>query len=45
MTLIEEAELDPLSERQIKDYNHSLNSTTKSQEQIFRIFEEPELFK
>ena len=43
MTLIEEAELDRLPHRQIKDYNPALNSLTKIQHQIFKKFYEKEL--
>ena len=43
MTLIEEAELDRLRQRQIKDYNPALNSLTKIQDQIFKIFDDKEL--
>ena len=43
MTIIEEAELDRLRQRQIKDYNPALNSFTKFQEQSFKMFKEPEL--
>ena len=43
MTLVEEAELDRLRQRQIKDYNPALNSLTKIQDQIFKIFDDKEL--
>ena len=43
MTLVEETELGRLRERQIKDYNPSLNSLTKIQDQIFQIFDDKEL--
>ena len=42
MTLIEEAEVDRLHQRQIKDYNAALNSLTKIQDQIFKIFHDKE---
>ena len=38
MSLVQEAELDRLRQRQIKDYNPGLNSLTKMQYQIFKIF-------
>ncbi|KAF0138624.1 MAG: hypothetical protein FD143_3634 [Ignavibacteria bacterium] len=43
MTLVEEAELDRLRQRQIKDYNPSLKSLVKIQEQIDNIFQDSEL--
>ena len=43
MTLVEEAELDRLRQRQIKDYNPDLNSLTKIQDQIFKSFHDKEL--
>ena len=43
MTLIEEPELDRLRQRQIKEYNPSLNSLTTNQDQIFKIFDDSEL--
>ena len=43
MTLIEEAELDRRRQAQIKDYNPALNSLTKIQDQIFKIFDDKEL--
>ena len=42
MSLVQEAELDRLRQRQIKDYNPGLNSLTKMQYQIFKIFNESE---
>ena len=41
-TLIEEAELDRHRQRQIKDYNRSLNTVTKSPDQIFKVFDDEE---
>ena len=43
MTFVEDAELDGLRQRQIKDYNRALNSLTKMQVQIFKIFDDSEL--
>ena len=43
MTLVEEHELDRLPQRQIKYYNPALNSLTKIQDQIFKIFDDKEL--
>ena len=43
MTLVEESELDRLRQRQIKDYNPALNSLTKIEDQIFKIFDDKEL--
>ena len=42
-TLVEEAELDRLRQRQIKDFNPALNSLTKIQELIFKLFDDKEL--
>ena len=42
-TVIEEAELDRLRERQIKKYHPDLNSWTKIQDQLFKIFDDKEL--
>ena len=42
-TFIEEAQLDRLLERQIKKYNTALNSVTKIQDQLLKIFEDSEL--
>ena len=39
MTLIEEAELDRLRQRQINEDNPALNSLTKIQDRIFKIFQ------
>ena len=43
MTLVEQAELDRFPQRQIKDYNPSLNSLSKNMDQIFQIFDDKEL--
>ena len=43
MTVVEEANLDRLRRCEIKDYNHALNSFTKIQDQIFKIFDDSEL--
>ena len=43
LTLIEEAELDRLRQKQIKDYNPSLNSMVKIQSTIDKVFDDPEL--
>ena len=43
LTLIEEAELDRLRQRHIKDYNPALNSLRKIQDQIFKIFDDSDL--
>ena len=43
MTLFEEADLDRLRHRKIKEYNPPLNSLTKIQDEIFKIFDEKEL--
>ena len=42
MTLVEEAELDRLRQRQIKDFNPALNSLSKIQDQNFKIFYDKE---
>ena len=42
MTLVEEAELDRLRQRQIKDYNPALNSLPKIQDPIYKIFDDKE---
>ena len=39
MIVVEEAELDRLHQRQIKDYNPALNSLPKIQDQILKIFD------
>jgi hypothetical protein len=43
MTLIEEAELERLRQRQIKEYNPSLRSLAQIQDQIEKLFDDPEL--
>ena len=43
MNLIKEAELDGHHQRQIKEYNPALNSLIKSQDHIFKIFDDKEL--
>ena len=43
MALIEEAELERLRQRQIKEYNPSLRSLGQIQEQIEKLFDDPEL--
>ena len=43
MNLVEDAELDRLNQRPINEYNPGLNSFTKIQDQIFKIFDDYEL--
>ena len=43
MTLVEEAELERLRQRQIKEYNPTLRSLGQIQEQIEKLFDDPEL--
>ena len=43
MTFFEEAELDRLPQRQIKDYNPAWNTLTKIKDQIFKKVDDSEL--
>ena len=43
MTLVEEHEMDLIREREIKDYNPSLNAVTKYPDEIVQIFDEKQM--